>query len=64
MLLDVTHSPEEVTPKQLEAIRKKIESRGILFKVRVVGKELQQRQEAARPAPAQNDSTNKERNKV
>ncbi len=64
VLLDVAHSPDEVTPKQLEAIRKKIEARGILFKVRVVGKELQQRQEAAQPAPAQNNSTKKERNKV
>ena len=64
VLLDVAHSPDEVTPKQLEAIRQKIEARGILFKVRVVGKELQQRQEAARPAPAQNDSTKRERNKV
>jgi hypothetical protein len=64
VLLDVAHSPDEVTPKQLEAIRQKIEARGILFKVRVVGKELQQRQEATRPAPAQNDSTKRERNKV
>jgi hypothetical protein len=64
VLLDVAHSPDEVTPKQLETIRQKIEARGILFKVRVVGKELQQRQEAAQPAPAQNNSTKKERNKV
>ena len=64
VLLDVAHSPDEVTPKQLEAIRQKIEARGILFKVRVVGKELQQRQEATHPAPVQNNSTKKERNKV
>jgi hypothetical protein len=64
VLLDVAHSPEEVTPKQLEAIRQKIEAGGILFKVRVVGKELQQRQEARQPAPDQKDSTKKERNKV
>jgi hypothetical protein len=64
VLLDVAHSPEEVTPKQLEAIRQKIEARGILFKVRVVGKDLQQRQQATQPSPAQNDSTKKERNKV
>jgi hypothetical protein len=64
VLLDVAHSPEEVTPKQLEVIRQKIEARGILFKVRVVGKELQQRQEATRPAPVQNDSRKRERNKV
>jgi len=64
VLLDVAHSPDEVTPKQLEAIRQKIEARGILFKVRVVGKELQQRQEAPQPAPQHNDSTKNERNKA
>ena len=64
VLLDVAHSPEEVTPGQLEAIQRKIEERGILFKVRVVNKELQQRQEATKPAPAQNESTKRERNKV
>jgi hypothetical protein len=64
VLLDVAHSPEEVTPAQLEAIQKKIEERGILFKVRVVNKQLQQRQEATRSAPAQNESTRRGRNKV
>src|SRR5713226_8039269 len=56
VLLDVAHSSGEVTPAQLEAIQKKIEERGILFKVRVVNKELQQRQEATKPAPAQGES--------
>jgi hypothetical protein len=60
VLLDVAHSPDEVTPKQLEAIRQKIEARGILFKVRVVSKELQQRQEATQPAPEQTNTTKKE----
>jgi hypothetical protein len=64
VLLDVAHSPDEVTPAQLEAIQKKIEARGILFKVRVVNKELQQRQESTAPAPAQSDSAKRERNKV
>jgi hypothetical protein len=64
VLLDVAHSSEEVTPAQLEAIQKKIEERGILFKVRVVNKELQQRQEATKPAPAQNQSAKRERNKA
>ncbi|PYU86907.1 MAG: hypothetical protein DMG51_04010 [Acidobacteria bacterium] len=64
VLLDVAHSPEQVTPAQLEAIQKKIAGRGILFKVRVVNKELQQRQEATKPAPAQKDATTRERNKV
>jgi len=60
VLLDVAHSPDEVTPKQLEAIREKIETRGILFKVRVVSKELQQRQEATQPAPEQKNTSKKE----
>jgi hypothetical protein len=64
VLLDVAHSPEEVTPAQLEKIRQKIEARGILFKVRVVGRELQERQKAATPAPAQKESIESERNKA
>ncbi|HKD50818.1 MAG TPA: hypothetical protein VKB90_08475 [Candidatus Acidoferrum sp.] len=63
-LLDVANSPDEITPAQLEKIRQKIEARGILFKVRVVGKELQERQKVTTPAPAQNDSTKTERNKA
>ena len=42
-LLDVAHSPQQPTAAQLEGMRQRIEDRGILFKVRVVGKELQQR---------------------
>ena len=65
VLLDVAHSPEEVTPAQLEKIRQKIEARGILFKVRVVGRELQERQKATTPAPGQHHSSPKsERNKA
>ncbi len=64
VLLDVAHSPEEVTPAQLEAIRQKIEAQGILFKVRVVSQDLQQRQKENKPAPSQNNSTKKEGNKI
>ena len=64
VLLDVAHSPQQVTPVQLEGIRQRIEARGILFKVRVVGKELQQRGESGN-APAKPGSSGKtERNKV
>jgi hypothetical protein len=62
--LDVTHSPAEVTPAQLEKIRQKIEARGILFKVRVVSKELREKQKPPKPTPAQNNSKGKERNKA
>jgi hypothetical protein len=61
-LLDFANSPDEITPAQLEKIRQKIEARGILFKVRVVGKELQERQNA--PKPAQDSSKSQERNKA
>lgn len=65
VLLDVAHSPEEVTPAQLEKMRQKIEAQGILFKVRVVGRELQERQKVATPAPAEhNSSLESERNKA
>jgi hypothetical protein len=64
VLLDVAHSPGEVTPAQLENIRQRIESRGILFKVRVVGEELQQRAESPAPPAKQNGSTKLERNKT
>ena len=63
VLLDVAHSPQDVTPAQLQAIRQRIETQGILFKVRVVGKELQHREESTRPFPAPNDSR-KGRNKA
>jgi len=63
-LLDVANSPDEITSAQFEKIRQKIEARGILFKVRVVSRELQERQKASNPAPAQNNSSTKERNKA
>jgi hypothetical protein len=64
VLLDVAHGPQEVTPAQLETIRHRIEARGILFKVRVVGKELEQREESGTPAAKQNGSMPQERNKT
>lgn len=63
-LLDVANSPDEITPAQLEKIRQKIEARGILFKVRVVGRELQERQKATTPAPEHNSTKESERNKA
>jgi hypothetical protein len=64
VLLDVAHSPQEVTPTQLENIRQRIEARGILFKVRVVGQELQQREEPSAPPAKQHGSAAQEKNKI
>jgi hypothetical protein len=64
VLLDVAHSPGEVTPAQLDEMQQRIAARGILFKVRVVGKELQQRERTAAPATMQSGSGTGERNKI
>lgn len=64
VLLDIAHSPDEMTPAQFEALQKRIESKGILFKVRVVNQDLREREKAAKPAPAQENTTAKERNKA
>jgi hypothetical protein len=64
VLLDVAHSPQQVTPVQLEGIRQRIEARGILFKVRVVGKELQQRGESGNTPAQPSGSAKSERNKA
>jgi len=58
VLLDIAHSPEEMTPAQLEKIRQRMEAHGILFKVRVAGSEVRQRERSATPVPAQDKSTN------
>src|SRR5579872_4863310 len=64
VLLDVAHSPDELTPAKLESLQKRIEAHGILFKVRVVGKELQEKQNTTNSAPAATGSDPRERNKA
>jgi hypothetical protein len=64
VLMDVAHSPQDITPAQLETIRQRIEAHGILFKVRVVGKELQEKQNNTNSAPPATESKAGERNKA
>jgi hypothetical protein len=64
VLLDIANSPDTVTPAQFESLRKRIEARGILFKVRVVNQDLQQRNKPVKPKPAVDSSVEKERNKA
>jgi hypothetical protein len=45
VLLDIAHSPDEISGQQLEALRHSIEAQGLLFKVRVVGTQLRERSE-------------------
>lgn len=46
VLLEVAHSPSAVSEKQLDELRKGIEDRGILMKVKVYGTQVEQRQAA------------------
>lgn len=51
-LLEIARSPEEVSGQELAALQKRIEAKGILFKVRVVGSQMRQREKSALAAPA------------
>jgi hypothetical protein len=42
VLLEIAHSPSEVSARQLEELRKQIEDRGILFKVKIFGSQVEQ----------------------
>ncbi len=54
VLLEIAHSPSNVSEKQLDGLRKQIEDRGIIFKVKVFGKQVEERESA--PAPASGTS--------
>ena len=64
VLLDIANSPNEVTPAQFESLQKRIEAKGILFKVRVVNQDLREREKNQKPSPAQGNSETQERNKA
>jgi hypothetical protein len=42
VLLEIAHSPSEVSARQLEGLRRQIEDRNILFKVKIYGSRVQQ----------------------
>ena len=44
VLVEIANSPSKITSPQLAELRKRIESRGILFKIRVVGTDVRERQ--------------------
>jgi hypothetical protein len=46
-LLEVVHSPSKVTAADLDDVRQRIDAAALLFKVRVLGDELRQRELAA-----------------
>jgi len=62
VLLDVAHSPGNVTPAQFKSIRQRIDDDGLLFKVRVLTKEIERRENTGKKGPAESGSAKVERN--
>ena len=50
LFLEVAHSPEQLRPAQLARLQRRIESRGLLFKVRVLESTVRQQQKQEPPA--------------
>lgn len=51
-LLEVAHSPSKLDSEEFARIRERIEADGILFKIRVVGSNLRERERTPQAAPA------------
>jgi len=51
VLLEVAAGPEALQPADLEKLQQRIESRGLLFKVRVVGTRVRERETQRLPRP-------------
>jgi hypothetical protein len=64
VLVDIANSPGEVTTEQFDSIQRRIDSRGILLKVRVVKEGLRDRLEKSNNQPAQNEPIVQERSKI
>ena len=57
VLVEIANSPAKVSSPQLAELRKRIEARGILFKIRVIGLEVRDRQKsAAQPSASRKTS--------
>jgi hypothetical protein len=57
VLIEIAHSPSEVSNAQLEDLQQQIENRGLLFKVRVLGSKV--REQGNRPVPEKDSNTKK-----
>ena len=50
VLIDIAHSPSQVSSAELKELRRRIEAEGILFKVRVIDSQVQEREKTAASA--------------
>jgi len=51
VLIDISHHPDSVSGKELEQLQQRIESQGVLFKVRVIESKVKARSRSERAAP-------------
>ncbi len=51
VLVEVANGPSELGPEETLALRQRIESQGVLFKVRVIGSQIRERQREAAQEP-------------
>jgi hypothetical protein len=47
VLLDIAHAPSKLSPAELEILRQRLETEGILFKIRVMGSNVRNQEEPA-----------------
>lgn len=57
VLVEVANSPSKISSNEMEGIRKRLESQGIIFKLRVVGSQVQERAMPTAVEPAPNRKT-------
>jgi hypothetical protein len=50
VLVEIAHEPSKLSGPELESVKRRIEAQGIVFKVRVVGSQIQQRNQRPRAA--------------
>jgi hypothetical protein len=51
VLIEVANGPSELAPEDLAALRRRIESQGVLFRVRVIGSQIREREKEAVQGP-------------
>jgi hypothetical protein len=52
ILMEIANSPSKLDEKELEDLQKRIEDKGILFKVRVIGSAVREKQQSSLPVAA------------
>jgi hypothetical protein len=60
VLIDVAHSPQTVTPARFKTIRQRIDDDGLLFKVRVLAKQIHEQQTGGTDRPGQSGAAKME----